>query len=150
MSIFEHGIETREPQPHAACKQQHRQPAEPFQSAKPPGEQHDRRRNAEVDEVGEAVEFGAKARLRLERPCQPPIDAVEQACDDDQRDRQLIAALDRHADRGDAGAETEQREEVRHQQAHRHLALAKEQPAAAPHRSGPEWLVIVDQCDQPS
>ena len=49
------------------------------------------RRDAEVDEVGEAVELGAEPGLRLERARQPAVDAVEQGGDDDEGDGQLVA-----------------------------------------------------------
>ena len=54
-------------------------PAEaPWQGAEAPDEDDDGRRNAEVDEVGEAVELGAELGLGLQRARQPAIDAVEQ------------------------------------------------------------------------
>ena len=108
-------------------------PAEAARQAAEPPDEHDHgRRDAEVDEVGEAVELGAELGLRLERARQPAVDAVEQGGDHDQRDRHLVALLDRHADGGEAGAQAEQREEIRHQHAHGDLAVAEQQaPAAA-------------------
>ena len=110
------------------------------QAAEAPDEHDDRRRHAEVDEVGEAVELGAEAGLRLERAREAAVDAVEQGGDDDQRDGQLVALLDRHADGGEAGAQAEQREEVRHQHAHGDLAVAEQQPRRRRRRSSSSSL----------
>ncbi len=59
------------------------------------------------------------------------VDAVEQGGEHDRRQRQLVAPLDPHADRGEAGAEPEQGEEVRHQHAHGHARVPEQRPAAA-------------------
>ena len=60
-----------------------------------------RRCHAEIDEIGKAVELGAEPGLCLERARQPPVDAIEQGRDDDQRDGHLVALLDGHADGGE-------------------------------------------------
>ncbi len=70
--------------------------------AEPPVEDQERRRHAEVDEVGEAVELGAEARGRLQEARDAPVDAVEQGREHDGAQRQLVAPLDPHADRGEA------------------------------------------------
>ena len=71
----------------------------------------------------------------LQRARQPAVDAVEQGGDDDERDRHLVAQLDGHADGGQAGAQAEQREEVRHQHAHGDAAVAKQRAGARRRRS---------------
>src|ERR1700676_5655305 len=81
-----------------------------------------RRCDTEIDEVGEAVELGAKARGALEEPGQAAVDAVEDRREDDGRERQRITVLERHADRGQAGAKREQGDDVRRQRAHRDAA----------------------------
>ena len=50
-----------------------------FQIAEAPVEDQESRRDAEVHEVGEAVEFGAEARRRLQQPRDAAVDAVETA-----------------------------------------------------------------------
>ena len=126
----DHRVEAGEPQAGRDRKHHGHDPTEaPWQAAETPDEDENGRRNAEVDEIGEAVELGAELRLGAQRPRQPAVDTVEQRGDDNERDRILVAQLDGHADRGQPGAEAEQREEVRHQHAHGDAAVAKQDPA---------------------
>ncbi len=69
-----------------------------------PNEQDHRRRDAEIHEVGQAVELGAEPRLRFERARQASVNPIEQGGDDDERNGQLVAQLDRHADGREPGA----------------------------------------------
>ena len=105
------------------------QPRPRGRATETPDEDDHGRSDAEVDEVGEAVELGAELRLGSERARQPAIDAVEQRRDDDEPDRILVSQLDGHADGGEAGAEAQQREEIGHQHAHGDAAVAKQDPA---------------------
>ena len=54
-----------------------------------------RRRHAEIDEVGQAVELGAEARGALEHARDAAVDAVEHGGEDDRAERQFEPALDR-------------------------------------------------------
>ncbi len=60
--VIERGIEAGEPQSRAERENEHGDPADAALLAKSaPGEEHDGGGNAEVDEVGEAIQLGAKA-----------------------------------------------------------------------------------------
>jgi hypothetical protein len=78
----------------------------------------------EIDEVGEAVELGAEARGAFEEARQAAVDAVEDRSENDSRERQHVAVLECHADRGQARAQRQQRDEIRRQRAHRNAPEA--------------------------
>ena len=80
------------------------------------------RRDAEIDEVREAVELGAEARRALDHARDAPVDRIEHRGEHDRAERQLVAPLEREADAGQPGAQREQRDHVRHEHAHRNLA----------------------------
>ncbi len=84
-------------------------PAGRFQIVQTPEIEDQRRRDAEIDEVGQAVELGAEARGSLEEPRQAAVDTVEDRREHDGREREHIAVLERHADRGQAGAQRQER-----------------------------------------
>ena len=122
------GVEAGEPQPRADREDERADPAERGELVEPPDKQEERRRDAEIDEVGERVELLAKARGGAEIARQPPVDAVEDDGEDDRRDCEIEAVLDRHADRGQPGAEPEQRHEVGQDGGERHQPPSR--PAA--------------------
>ncbi len=65
-----------------------------------PEVQHQRRRHAEIDEIGKAVELGAETRRALEHAGNPAVDAVEQGGKYDCCDGPLELVLDRQTNRG--------------------------------------------------
>ncbi len=122
--IVDHHIEAGEPQPGADREHHSGDPAGRFQLMQAPEIEDQRRGNAEIHEVGEAVELGAEARGSLQQPRQTAVDAIENGGEHDRRQRQLVAVLERQADRGQSGAQRQQRDDVRHQHAHRNAAEA--------------------------
>ena len=104
--IVDRHVEAGEPQRGGEREDHHADPAEALQASEPPVEDEERRRDAEVDEIGEAVELGAKAGGRLQEARDAAVDAVEQGREHDGAERQLVAALDPHADRGQPGAQS--------------------------------------------
>src|SRR5262249_4991368 len=113
-------------------KHQPGDPTEIAELAQSPEVEHQRRRDAEVDEVGEAVELGTKTRGALEHARDAAIDTVEQRGENDGSDRPFELVLDRKPDRRQSPAQREQRDQVRHQRAHRNEAEA---PALAGERA---------------
>ena len=100
-------------------------------------------RDAEIDEVGEAVELGAEFRLALDHARDAAVDAVEHGGEHDRRDRQLHPPFGGQPDRGQARADRQQRDDVGHQHPHRDRA----KPAAAQFRAiwdrGASWLAHI-------
>ena len=96
--------------------------------------EHERRRDAEIDEIGERIELGAEPRRALERARDPAVEAVEHGGGDDGDDRPFDRALHREADRGQAEAERQQRDEIGHQQPQRHRAGSRARGSAAGRR----------------
>ena len=121
-------VEAGEPEPRADREDERADPAERGEIVEPPDEDEDRRRDAEIDEVGEQVELLAEARGGAEIARQAPVDAVEDDGEDDPRDGEVEAVLDRHADRRQPGAKAEQRDEVREDGGERHQPPSR--PAA--------------------
>ena len=76
-----------------------------FRIVQSPEIQDQRRRNAEIDEVREAVEFGAEPRRALEHARDAAVDAVEQRREDDAGERPVEAAFGGEPDRRQAGAQ---------------------------------------------
>src|SRR5208282_1966288 len=93
-----------------------------LQIVQAPEVEDQRRRDAEIDEVGQAVQLGAEARGSLQEPRQTAVDAVEDGGEYNCRERENIMVLERHADSGQAGAERQERNDVRHQRAYRNAA----------------------------
>ena len=91
----------------------------------PPEIEDQRRRDAEIDEIREAVELGAEARGALEHAGDAPVDAVEHGGEHDRRQRPFELVLDRQPDGGQAGAKRQQGDDVGHQRAHRNGAEAR-------------------------
>ena len=85
-----------------------------------------RRGDAEIHEIAQAIELGAEPRRALEHAGDAPIDAVEQRGEDDGGHRPFELVFDREPDRRQPGAQGQQRDEVRQQCAHRNEA----EPAA--------------------
>ena len=119
LGIVDHHVEAGEPQARGDGEHHRGDPAGGFEVVQSPEIEDQRRRDAEIDEVGKAVELGAEARGALEEPRQPAVDAVEDCGEHDGREREIVALLERHADRGEPRAQREQRDDVRHQRAHR-------------------------------
>ena len=98
--IVDHDVEAREAKPGANGKSHRRDPAGRLQIVQAPEIKDQSRRHAEIDEIGEAVELGAKAGGSLQQPRQPAVDAVKEGGEDDRRERKPVAVLERHADAG--------------------------------------------------
>ena len=128
--LHAHDIEPREPKPGADRKCHGGDPASRFQIVQAPEIKDEPRRHAEIDEIGEAIEFRAEPRCALQQPRQAAVDAVQNRGEDDGRERQPVTVLERHANAGESGAEREQRDQVRRQRAHRN-------PAELPRRQTP-------------
>ncbi len=73
-------------------------------------------------------ELLAEARGGAKIARQAPVDAVEDDGEDDPRDGEVEAMLDRHPDRRQPGAKAEQRDEVREDGGERHEPSSR--PAA--------------------
>ena len=131
--IVDHDVEAGEPQAGADREHHGGDPADVAELVQPPEIEDQRRRDAEIEEIGEAVELGAEARRALEHARDAPVDAVEQRGEHDRVERPFELALDRQPDPGQAGAEREQRDQVRQQRAERDLPEA---PALGRRRSG--------------
>ena len=69
--------------------------------------------DAEIHEIGQAVEFRAEARGAFEDAREPPIDFVENSGEYDGRERKVVTALRRNADRCEPGAQREQGDDIR-------------------------------------
>src|SRR5262245_36157956 len=132
VGAVERHIEARKPQRRAHREYEHGDPAETVQVLKRPVEHDDRWRHAEIHEVGEAVELGAEARRNLEQTGDAPIDAVEEGREYERCHREIPTRLDAHADGGEAGAESDEREDVRDEDPDRHLAAGEDELPAFP------------------
>ncbi|MET3310334.1 hypothetical protein ABIF41_002175 [Bradyrhizobium japonicum] len=89
--------------------------------------QHQPGRDAEIDEVGEAVELRPELGLALDHARDAAVDAVQRGGEHDGVDGERHPPLDRQPDRRQAGADRQQRDDVGHQHPHRNRA---EPPAA--------------------
>ena len=107
--------------------------------------EHERRRDAEIDEIGEGIELGAEARGALEQARHPPVDAVEGGRDQDGEDGRLETSLEGKADGRQAEAERDQGDHVRGDDAERHRL---EQAPARLHRIGRERGKQVAHCGE--
>ena len=106
-------VEAGKPQAGADREDQRRGPAH----VRRPGERglvdDERGRHAEVDEVGERVELGPELARHVQLPGEEPVEPVDQRGEDDERRRRLETVGIGQPQRGQAGAEAEQRHEVR-------------------------------------
>lgn len=75
-----------------------------------------------IHEIGEAIELRAEARRAFQKPGQTAVETIQDGGEDDGRERQPIAVLERHPDAGQPGAECEQCNEVRRERPHRYTA----------------------------
>ena len=116
--IVDHHIEAGEPQAGANGESHRGDPAGRFQIVQAPEVEDQRRGYAEIDEIRQAVELGAKARGSFQEPRQAAVDAIKNGGEHDSRERKRIAVLERHANGGEPGAKREQSDEVRRQRAH--------------------------------
>ena len=75
--IVDHDVEAGEPQPGRDREHHGGDPAGRLELMQLPEIQGQRRGDAEIDKIGEAVEFGAKPRGAFEQPRHPAVYAVE-------------------------------------------------------------------------
>ena len=75
--IVEHHVEPGQPQRAGDGEDERGQPAEALDLVEAPEIEHDARRDAEIDEIGEQIELGAEARGALERPRDTAVEPVE-------------------------------------------------------------------------
>ena len=92
-----------------------------------PEVQDQARRDAEIDEVREAVEFGPEFRLALDHARDAAVEAVEHGREHDRRHRQFHPPFGGQPDRGQPGADRQQGDDIGHQHPHRN----RTKPAAA-------------------
>ena len=120
LGTFDRHVETREAQRAGDAEHQRRQPAQALHLVEPGEIEHDPRRDAEIDEVGERIEFRAEARSAFERARDPAVEAVEHRRGGDRAHRPFDRALEGEADRRQPEAERQQRDEIGNEQAQRH------------------------------
>ena len=118
--FVDHDVEAGEAQRAGHREQERRDPAEVLGRVQVGDVEHERRRDAEVDEVGERIELGAEARGSLQRPRDPSVETVEHGGARDRAHRPFDRPLHRQADRGQAKAEREQGDDVGDQEPERH------------------------------
>ncbi len=118
--FVDHDVEARETQSASHGEQERRDPAEVFGRVQVGDVQHQRRRDAEVDEVGKRIEFGAEPRGSLQSARDSPVEAIKNRRASDRADRPVDRSLHRQADRRQAQAKREQRDEIGDQEPQRH------------------------------
>ena len=123
--IVERHVEARQAERAAHGQDQGDNPAQGAQLVERPDIDKDGRCHAEIDEVGERVEFGAEARGALEKARQPPVGRIEQNGENDSAHRQFETALDSQPDGGDAAAQRQQGYQVGQKETDRHLLEAR-------------------------
>ncbi len=135
------GVEAGEPQGAAHREEQHDRPAEHVQFRHRPQIEHRRGSDPEADEVGQAVELGAKARGRFEEARHPPVEPVKDPGGDDREHRTLEIPVHRIAHRRHPGAQRQQGQDVRHHAVDRQAGEPPRpdpRPAAHPARPHPQ------------
>lgn len=130
LRIVDHHIEPGEPQRTGNRKDHRREPAEAFDLVQAPKIEEERRCNAEIDEIGERIEFGTKTRRPAERPRDAPVEPVEDRSREDGQYRAVVIAFRRNSDRG----ETERQRDQGHEIGHDDAKGDAPEPAAAPRR----------------
>ncbi len=124
------GVEAREPQRRAHGEQDAGDVAQRAYPLQRPQVEQDRRRDAEAQEVGQAVELGAEAARALEQPRDAPVQPVDDGGDHDEGRGLRPAPFQPEADGDEAGAQADQREQVRDQPVEGRAALARPGPPA--------------------
>ena len=89
------------------------------------GIEHERRRDAEIDDVGQRIHLRAELRRRLQHARDAAVDAVEEGGDQHHRDRRLEAVLEGQPDAGQAGADRQHGDQVGQHHAQRDFADAR-------------------------
>ncbi len=87
--------------------------------------EHQRRRDAEIHDVGQRIHLHAEFRRGLERAREPPVDAVEKGGNEHHDDGRLEAAFISQPHTRQAGANRQDGDEIRHQQPQRDFADAR-------------------------
>ena len=123
--IVDHHIEAREAQRAGDREDEHGEPAEPLDLMQRPQIQQQSRRDAEIDEIGKRVEFGAKARRAFQRARKASIESIEHRRRHHRRHGGFETPFDRIADRGQPHRQREQRDEIGQHDAQRNVAEAK-------------------------
>ena len=75
--ILDHHVETREPQRAGDREDHRRKPAQALHLVQDPDIEHERRRDAEIDEIGKRIELGAEPRRPVERARDASVEPVE-------------------------------------------------------------------------
>jgi hypothetical protein len=117
--IVQHDVEARQPQRHRHREDQRHGPAERRDVVEHEAVENERWRRAEIEEVGERVEFRPEAGCALEEAREPPVDPVEEGRDQDRVDGGFEAALIGEPDRGEAEAQGDEGDQVRRDDAER-------------------------------
>src|SRR6185369_826050 len=116
------GIETRQPERATDRQCERRDPSETRRRLQRPQEEDQRRGRAERDIVAEGVELGPELALRPQKSRDSSVDSVENAGEDDCRERSLPFAADCKADAGQANAQCQGRDGIGNHRAERDSA----------------------------
>ena len=112
-------------QPAGDGEQQRCDPAERTGAVEQEGVEDERRRDAEIDDVGQRIHLRAELRRRLQHAREAPVDAVEEGGEQHHGDRDLEAALEGEADAGQAGADGQHGDQIGQHHAQRNFADAR-------------------------
>ena len=114
VGIVDHDVEARQAQRARHGVDQHHDPAERGEVVQAVHVQHEARRDAEADEVGERIELGPEARGGLEQARDAPVEAVQHCGDEDGDDGavELVVALHGQPHGREARAQRHQRHKV--------------------------------------
>ena len=94
-------------------------------------EQHESRRDAEIDEIGERIELRPEARGALQRARDAAVEAVKDGGADDGDHRPFDRPFHREPYRRQAETQSQQRYDVREEEPHRHRPKAPPAPRFA-------------------
>ena len=97
-------VEAREAKGTANGESQRGKPTQPRLGRQRPEKNDDCRRRSETERIGEAVELRPETRLRLQRPGDPAIHAVENPGNDHRDDGRPPVRVDSEANAGEARA----------------------------------------------
>src|SRR4029077_5557087 len=95
VGILDLHVETRESEARANREHHRGDPAEIAERVQAPVIEDKPGRDAEVHEIGKAVEFGAEARRALDHARDAAIDRIEHGGEHDRTERQFVTLLER-------------------------------------------------------
>ena len=113
VGIVDHDVEPGEAQSRRDGEHDGADPADPPQLVQDEAVEDQRRGHAEIQEVGQGVEFRAEAGGSLQEAGDPPVDAVEEGGDDHRDDGPLVLPVEGQPDRPEPETEGDQGDDVR-------------------------------------